>query len=252
MLGHKLVQVLSKKNEVWTTLRGSYSEYEKFQIFNKSRTVEKINVQDIKAVEETIEKIRPDVIIQLSQLSDKFEFRLITISTDCVFNGKKGNYVESDTPDAYDLYGKSKQLGEVEAERCLTLRTSIIGRELCTAHSLVEWFLRNEENAVRGFKNAIFSGFPTIILAEIIADTIENQPQLNGLYHISSAPINKYNLLNLLKQFYKKNIKIEPFEDFEIDRSLNSNKYRDATGFAPLEWSKMIKRMSDDNAIYTI
>lgn len=279
MLGHKLVQVLSKKNEVWTTLRSSFREYEKFQIFDKSRTMENVNVENIKSVKETIEKIRPDVIInavgvikqlpvakdviktltinsifphQLSELSEEFQFRLLTISTDCVFSGKKGNYVETDTPDAYDLYGKSKQLGEVETDRCLTLRTSIIGRELYTSHSLVEWFLKNEEKTVQGFKKAIFSGFPTLILAEIMADAIENQPQLSGLYHVSSEPINKFDLLNLIKEFYRINIEIEPFEDFEIDRSLNSDKYRQATGFEPLKWSEMIERMAEDNAIYTM
>ncbi len=107
---------------------------------------------------------------------------MINISTDCVFSGKKGNYNEEDIADAEDLYGKSKFLGEVYGKNCLTLRTSIIGRELSTEHSLIEWFLSNPGGKVKGYKNAIYSGFPTIILAGIISDLIKNFPDLEGIF----------------------------------------------------------------------
>ncbi len=187
---------------------------------------------------------------QLSELAEEFEFRLINISTDCVFSGEKGNYSESDLADAQDLYGKSKHLGEVVTGNCLTLRTSIIGRELETSHSLVEWFLSNRGESVKGFVNAIYTGFPTIVLADIMSNLIENHPDLCGLYHVSSEPINKLNLLRLINEAYQAKIEIEPFEDFIIDRSLNSQKFKEATGFEPTNWIEMIKKMAADNAIY--
>ncbi len=187
---------------------------------------------------------------QLNELSEKFQFRLINISTDCVFSGEKGNYSESDLADAHDLYGKSKYLGEVVAGSCLTLRTSIIGRELKTSNSLVEWFLSNRGRSVKGFVNAIYTGFPTVVLADILSNIIENYPNLCGLYHVSSEPINKFNLLNHINEAYQAEIKIEPFEDFVIDRSLDSNKFRKATGFEPINWDEMIRRMAADNTIY--
>jgi dTDP-4-dehydrorhamnose reductase len=187
---------------------------------------------------------------QLAQLAQTTGARLITISTDCVFNGRKGSYTEEDISDAEDLYGKSKNLGEVTAHNCLTLRTSIIGRELRTAHSLVEWFLSNRGEKVKGFTEAIYSGFPTVILAGIISDLIENHKNLQGLYHVSSEPINKFDLLCLLKRFYNVPVEIEPFAEFKIDRSLDSSKFRKETGFAPLDWEEMVRIMAQDSSAY--
>ncbi|MDQ3750548.1 MAG: SDR family oxidoreductase [Acidobacteriota bacterium] len=277
MLGHKLIQVWQKTYDVWTTVRNKFQHYERYKIYKRERTFENVNIQNISLVKETIEQIRPNVVVnavgvikqvplaknviatlsinsifphQLSELSEEFQFRLINISTDCVFSGEKGNYSESDLADSHDLYGKSKNLGEVVTGNCLTLRTSIIGRELETAHSLVEWFLSNRGKSVKGFVYAIYTGFPTIVLADILSNLIENYPNLCGLYHVSSEPINKYNLLSLINEAYRAEIDIEPFEDFVIDRSLDSNKFREATGFEPTNWKEMIKRMAADNAIY--
>ena len=186
----------------------------------------------------------------LAELTRKYELRLITVSTDCVFSGKKGNYNEEDIPDATDVYGKSKNLGEVVSENCLTLRTSIIGREIFTRNSLVEWFLSNNDKTVKGYKNAVFSGFPTIILADIFADLILNHEKLQGLYHLSSEPINKFDLLSLLKGAFGVEVEIEPFQDFYIDRSLDSSKFRQSTGFLPLKWTEMIQIMAEDQTAY--
>ena len=277
MLGHKLVQAWQNKYDVWTTIRNNFQHYEKYKVYRRDRTFENINVQNINSVKELIKQIKPNVAVnavgvikqvplaknvintlsinsifphQLNELSEKFQFRLINISTDCVFSGEKGNYSESDLADAHDLYGKSKYLGEVVAKNCLTLRTSIIGRELKTSNSLVEWFLSNRGRSVKGFVNAIYTGFPTVVLADILSNIIENYPNLCGLYHVSSEPINKFNLLNHINEAYQAEIKIEPFEDFVIDRSLDSNKFRKATGFEPINWDEMIRRMAADNTIY--
>jgi len=277
MLGHKLVHKWRDKFDLWTTVRGNLQNYEKIGLFNKDNTIENVEVENIKLVGKVIKRIKPDVILnavglvkqlptaknvikalslnsifphQLAELSRGCQSRLITISTDCVFSGDKGNYTETDVPDARDLYGKSKNLGEVSAENCLTLRTSIIGREIKTAHSLIEWFLSNRGGKIKGFVNAIYTGFPTVIFADILSDLIENHPNLEGLYHVSSEPIDKFNLLQLVNAAYDAQIDIEPFEDFRIDRSLDSTKFRTATGFNSLSWQDMINRMALDNNLY--
>ena len=277
MLGHKLVGCWSEKFDVWTTIRGKFVDFEQYQLCSEKKTFSNINVETSAAVETVIKAVKPDVIVnavgiikqietskdiiktltintlfphQLAVLAKSYETRLINISTDCVFSGKKGNYSEADRPDADDLYGKSKNLGEVLAENCLTLRTSIIGRELKTSHSLVEWFLSQAGKKVKGYKNAVFSGFPTIVLADIIADLMVNHKKLKGLYHVSSQPINKFALLYLLKKAYQIDIEIEPFEEFKIDRSLDSTKFKKETNFQPTSWEEMVKQMANDSFPY--
>ena len=277
MLGHKLVQRWQDEFDVWTTLRGAVSDYERFAIFDRSKTIEGISVLDIRAVESVVLEVKPDVIFnavgvvkqlptaknavitllinsvlphQLQEIAGEVGARVIQISTDCVFEGTRGNYGESDRPDAVDLYGKSKHLGELTDDRCLTIRTSIIGRELATAHGLVGWLLGNRGRRVKGYANAIFSGFPTIVLADIISSLIRDHADLSGLYHVSSDPINKFDLLNLIKEHYKIDVEIERFEDYRIDRSLDSSRFRAATGFSPMPWPDMIGRMAADSTPY--
>lgn len=168
--------------------------------------------------------------------------RFIHMSTDCVFSGNKGMYTESDVIDAEDLYGRSKFLGEVDYPHAITLRTSIIGHELVGARSLVGWFLA-QEGMVRGFKRAIFSGLPTVEIARVIRDHVIPNPKLHGLYHLSSAPINKFDLLKLIAATYSKSIDIIPDEQLVIDRSLDSNRFRQATGFEPKSWPELICSM---------
>ena len=277
MLGHKLVEQWRDKFEVCSTVRGDFSRYESVGLFEKDEVICPVEVEDIESVRQAIKISKPDVMVncvgiikqlptsknviktltvnsifphRLAEIARENNARLITISTDCVFNGKRGNYSEEDVSDAEDVYGKSKNLGEIVSENCLTIRTSIIGRELETAHSLVEWFLSNRGGKVRGFTNAIYSGFPTIVLAEIIAGLIVNHKDLSGLYHVSSEPIDKFRLLCLIRDAYNPNIEIEPFDDFRIDRSLNSAKFRSATGFIPESWEEMIRKMAEDSFPY--
>ncbi len=277
MLGHKLVQKWQTEFDVFATVRGEFASYEHFGIFEKNKTFDRISAGNFETIETVVKKIAPQVIFnaigiikqlptsknviktlqinsifphQLAEVAEKNEARLINISTDCVFDGKKGNYTEADVPNATDVYGKSKNLGEVLTEKSLILRTSIIGRELSTAHSLVEWFLSNRGKTVKGFVNAIYTGFPTIVFADIIADLIKRQPDLRGLYHVSSEPINKFDLLNLIKKSYGVDIEIEPFEDFYMNRSLDSTEFRNQTGFEPLAWEKMVEKMAQDTTPY--
>jgi dTDP-4-dehydrorhamnose reductase len=277
MLGHKLVQRLSGKFDVWATVRGASIDYGQFGFLPSERTIGTVDAAHPAEIHKVLDMVAPDVVInaigiikqlpssrdvirtleinsifpnRLADLTHEFGYRLICISTDCVFNGEKGMYTEESIPDAKDLYGKSKNLGEVTGERCLTLRTSIIGRELGTHHSLVDWFLNNEDKMVKGYVNAIYSGFPTVVFADIIASLITDHPELHGLYHVSSDPINKYDLLQLIKKYFHAHIEIERYEEFRIDRSLDSTKFRRETAFKPIGWEEMIERMAADPTPY--
>lgn len=181
---------------------------------------------------------------RLARLCEVANARLVHMSTDCIFSGEKGMYTEADASDAKDLYGRSKYLGEVDYPNAITLRTSIIGHELDGARSLVGWFLA-QEGRVKGFKRAIFSGLPTVEMARIIRDHVIPHPELHGLYHVSAKPINKYDLLNLVAQIYGKTIEIIPDDKFAIDRSLDSHRFRLATGYDAPEWPILIKRMHE-------
>ncbi len=179
---------------------------------------------------------------RLEALCELVGARFIHISTDCVFSGKKGNYLESDIPDAEDLYGRTKLLGEVGGRNAITLRTSIIGHELTGNRSLVNWFL-SQEGCVTGFRKAIFSGFPTNELARIVRDVVIPKNDLSGLYHVSSGAINKFNLLTLIAEVYGKKIKIIPSDEFVMDRSLNSQLFTKDFGYVAPEWPELIQQM---------
>lgn len=177
---------------------------------------------------------------KLAAICRSAKSRLIHISTDCVFSGKKGLYTEDDMPDANDLYGRTKYLGEVDSEDVITLRTSIIGHELSGRKSLLDWFLF-QEGRVEGFKNAIFSGLSTVEIARVISDYVIPHKDLRGIYHVSASPICKFDLLVLVSQVFGKSIEILPNENFHIDRSLNSDRFCKATGYISPSWIDMIR-----------
>lgn len=179
---------------------------------------------------------------RLSRLCSLVGARLVHVSTDCVFAGTRGGYREADTPDAHDLYGLSKFLGEVDAEHAITLRTSIIGHELGSAHGLVGWFLA-QSGSVRGFSRAVFSGLPTVELARVIDEVVLPRPELRGLYHVSAEPINKLDLLRLVAQAYAKDIEIVPDDRLVLDRSLDSSRLREQTGYVAPDWPELVRRM---------
>lgn len=179
---------------------------------------------------------------RLARVSALAGARLVHMSTDCVFSGSKGMYTESDIPDANDLYGRSKLLGEVDYPNAITLRTSIIGHELDGAHSLVGWFLA-QQGPVKGFRRAVFSGLPTVEIARIIRDLVIPRPAAHGLYHVSAEPINKFALLQLVADAYRKDVAIEPADEFVIDRSLDSGRFRAEFGYCPAPWPELVRSM---------
>ena len=279
MLGHKIYQKLLANVDVVGTIRGNYSEIAKYKFFNESTITPNVDVLNLSLVEETVRMIKPDVVInctgiikqlpssqerllniwvnslfphQLYRICQKIGIRLIHVSTDCVFSGRKGNYQESDPSDANDIYGKTKYLGEVPDDEALTIRTSLIGRELSTSHGLIEWFLSNRGSNIRGYSNAIFSGFPTMHLANIIANIILNHQGLTGIYHVSAEPISKFTLLDMVRRKMDVEVEIQKYSDFHCDRSLDSTLFRDITGFRPLPWEKMIKEFAQDAEQYEL
>jgi len=179
---------------------------------------------------------------RLAKLCSVADARLVHISTDCVYDGVKGNYVEVDNSNAEDLYGKSKYLGEVDYPNAVTLRTSIIGHEFNSDISLIDWFL-SQNTEVNGYTNAIYTGLPTYELARVIEQYVLPHPELHGLYHVSSDKISKYDLLQLVAKHYAKSIKINSFTGFTLDRSLDSTKFRHLTNYTPPGWEKLIVNM---------
>lgn len=277
MLGHKVYQKFAGKYDTYATFRTEDS-YKKHDFFDKNKAIVCSPVADIEILRNVLSDIKPHYVInctgitkqqslseitikmisvnslfpqRLSFICENAGIKVIHISTDCVFSGKKGYYNEDDFTDADDTYGRTKFMGEViDKKHVLTIRTSIIGRELRTSYGLLEWFLSQTGGTVKGYVNAIFTGFTTITLVDIISNIMERHPELNGLYHISSDPINKYELLNLIRSEFKLDINVKPYEDFFCDRSLDSSKFRKETGFAPETWGKMIKKMADENEQY--
>lgn len=277
MLGHKLVQCWSSRFDTWTTLRTSFRSVERFGIFDPEKTICQISAENFDSIIRAVAIAQPEVVIncigvikqietvndpiqtltinavfphRVAQLCRAVGARFVTLSTDCVFSGRRGNYNESDIPDATDLYGRSKNLGEVAGENCLTVRTSIIGRELVSAHSLIEWFLSNRNKVVKGYKNAIYSGFTTVQMADILSDVIENKRDLGGMWHVASQPISKYDLLNLIAASFNANIVIEPEEKFFCDRSLDGKLFAAAAKFTAPNWQSMIEKIARDSTPY--
>lgn len=223
-------------------------------VFNAIRPDVVINcvgvIKQNSKVEDQVGTIELNALLphRLAKYCSMYGSRLIHFSTDCVFSGAIGGYREGDVPDACDLYGRSKLLGEVSYGDALTLRTSIIGHELNSCHSLIDWFL-SQAKSVNGYRRAIFSGLPTIEIARILRDIVIQRKNLAGLYHLSGHPIDKFQLLTLVSLVYNKKIKIHSDESLRIDRSLNSDRFRSIAGYQPRSWEQLVRDMYDDYCI---
>lgn len=274
MLGHKIFMQTQKLPdfEVFGTIRDKSSP----SIFKDSRNIFfNINCENLNLVRMVVESVKPDLVInciglikqkiddtpqsialafkinslfpqKLSLYSRKYNFRLIHFSTDCIFSGEKGNYNIYDIPDSNDIYGQSKYLGEIYAPNNLTIRTSIIGHELNSSLSLVDWFL-SQEKEVYGYKNAIFSGLPTVEIAEILLKYIIKNKNLNGLIHLGGHPISKYDLLVLISKQYNKKIIVKENNEFTINRSLDCSFFFNLVGYKPKSWPELIQLMYKDS-----
>lgn len=280
MLGHKMFQVLTKRFPgTACTVRESLNGevIKKVDLFQTGNVIDNVDVTDFTALHNLLSERKPQVVVncigiikqrsdakaaipsitinallphKLAEICNEWGGRLIHFSTDCVFSGKRGAYIEEDQSDAEDLYGKTKFLGEVVYENALTLRTSIIGRELANYTSLLEWFLPQNHKQVKGFKRAFYSGVTTNHLADIVGNIIQENPHLLGLYQVTSQTISKYDLLGLLRDAYKLDIEIISDEEFFCDRSMSGDKFRRATGYICPPWPELVAQLANDPTPY--
>ncbi|MDF1684622.1 MAG: SDR family oxidoreductase [Legionellaceae bacterium] len=274
MLGSTIFQQLfnHSQHQVWGTIRNSHN-LGYFPKNTHQNLIKNIDVLEHDALVYAFTQVKPDVVIncvgvikqlahannplttlpinamlphRLASLCELTSTRLIHVSTDCVFSGNQGMYVEEDVSDATDLYGKSKYIGELhDCPSAITLRTSIIGHEINSNYSLVDWFL-SQNNDISGYDKAIFSGLTTLEFARIIHDFVIPNPELSGLYHVAAQPINKFDLLSVIADVYKKEISIKPDSALVIDRSLNAQRFNQATQYSPPDWTTLITAMHKD------
>jgi dTDP-4-dehydrorhamnose reductase len=278
MLGHKLFQVAEDRLDgTWATIRAGSLDDRAARVLNADRVIADVRAEDPDSIAAAIEASDADVVVncigvikqsdaakdpipsisvnslfphQVAALCGERNIRFVHVSTDCVFSGSKGGYTEEDVPDPGDLYGRSKLLGEVTAPGSITVRTSIIGRELASSYGLVEWFLGESGGTVRGFSEALFSGFTTDALARVLIDVVFEHADLEGLWHVSADPVDKNSLLEMLRDAYEVPITIEADNSVVIDRSLDSSRFRDATGWSPPSWLEMVDGLRADQTPY--
>lgn len=280
MLGHQCYLKLKNHfgaDSVGCTLRKSASHYSRFSLFEDNKNIfDRIDVSDFSSLETTLHKFKPEAIIncvgltlrkpELGDFENALEInsmlphrlalwglnnscRVIHFSTDCVFDGKLGGYTEMNTPSAKDVYGKSKFLGELQYKNSLTMRLSIVGRELEGKTELIEWFLAQKGKDVSGFSEVIYSGLTTNKVADEVIRILEKFPHLNGLYQVSSEPISKYDLLQLVNGVYNAQVKISKNADYKSNKVLRCDKYTQATGFTPPRWQDLIQQMKNEESL---
>lgn len=277
MLGGSLFRYFScdKQFQVLGTTR-SHTSGQALKNQGFDNVVINVDANNIKSIEQEIEKFKPNYVLncigiikqlpaasnyiqslkinallphELAKICTAHQSKLIHFSTDCVFTGGRGSYLEDDFPDAYDLYGRSKLLGEVTYDGHITLRTSIIGHEIGSQNSLVDWFLAQKTN-VNGFSKAFFSGLPTCYVAEVIAKYVMPTKSLSGLYHLSASRISKFELLNIINTVYDKNIEINDSVELVIDRSLDCKKFIAKTNYKPECWDSLVRKMNYEYVKY--
>ena len=277
MLGHRLWRELDRRTDAFCTVRGSAQDYASLGWFSAQRTIAGVDVLSDADLDRAMSAARPDVVVNAvgivkqrrdaanaanmiavnallpHRLADRCAAagaRLIQISTDCVFAGTKGSYTESDTPDAHDLYGRSKLLGEVDREGCLTIRTSLVGREMRASRALFEWFFSHRGETVPGFTRARFSGLTTPELSRVIADVVQRFPDLRGVWHVAGDPISKYDLLGIVNDAFGLGSTLRPDDSFFCDRTLDASRFNNATGYRPPTWQAMVAELAADPTPY--
>ena len=271
MLGHRLLRHLEGRHETRVTLRRPLSDYARFGLFTRENSFDETEARDARRVAAVVSAFRPDAVVnaigivkqredageaelssevnalfpqRLAALCRSRAARLVHISTDCVFSGEKGNYAEADRPDPVDLYGETKLRGEVSAPGAITLRTSMIGLELARKTGLVEWFLAQKGKTIRGYRKAVFSGFITAELARLVERLLTRYPDAHGLYHASSDPISKLDLLAGLERRLGLGVTIVPDDAVTCDRSLDSSRFRQAFDYSPPSWDAMLDELA--------
>lgn len=277
LLGHKVWQVLGRHCEVYGTVRRFDNRLRATGIFDEERMIKDVDAWNMDSVQRALKQVKPNWVISCVGLVKQKEIahdptqaiyinalfphllaeacctdgiRVIQISTDCVFSGKRGKYTEADASDAEDLYGRTKFLGELTRSGCLTLRTSIVGRDLFSDYSLIDWFLSQAGGEVRGYDRAIYSGLTTAALSREVWKIISQYPDLEGLYHVSSPAVTKFALLQMVNTAFNTGINIIQDQQFNLDRSLVSDRYWSETRSSPPQWREMVDEMAGDPTNY--
>jgi dTDP-4-dehydrorhamnose reductase len=280
MLGHKMFQILRGRfpGTLCTTREDVRKPpFDRVELLQGADVITGVDVTDFDRLHGILKELKPDFIVncvgivkqrrearmaipciminsllphKLAVFAEEWGGRVIHPSTDCVFDGKRGRYTECDDCNAEDLYGKSKFLGELNCDNGLTLRTSIIGRELVSHVSLLDWFLMQQGKAIRGFRRVVYSGVTTNQLAEVVFLIIQKFPTLHGLFQVVSDPISKHDLLCLIRDAFQLNVDIIPDDQEVSDRSMTGSKFHEATGYVSPPWTELVDRLAKDPTPY--
>ncbi len=280
MLGHMACRMLARGFDLHATCRGAWRDQpELARVIDAERCIDDCDATDAARMRDVLERVRPDFVLncvglikqkigaedpvriieinallphQLASWCTELGAKLVQLSTDCVFSGAKGNYSEDDPPDCVDLYGRSKLLGEVVKPPHLTLRTSMIGRQLRGHESLVEWFISQRGGRVRGFTRAIFSGLTTQAVCRVVERVLTETPELAGLYHLAAAPMSKFELLSRLNRLMDLGARIDSDDSFVCGRSLDGGRFVQDTGVIVPDWDRMLEELVNDSAFYPL
>lgn len=264
MLGHRLGPALAAHHDVRVTVRGETAE--------SDRVVGGVDARDLDRLAEVVTAFRPEAVVnaigivkqrseaqdplralevnaifphRLARLCAAAGARLVHFSTDCVFSGTRGSYRESDPPDPPDTYGRTKLLGEVGPPH-LTLRSSIIGLERGRRQGLVEWFL-GSRGTVKGYRRALWSGLTTAEMGRLVDRLLVRHPDLAGVWHVASRPIDKFSLLSgLARELGRDDVNLEPVDEPACDRSLNGEAFTAATGYRAPAWDEMLSELAQE------
>ena len=279
MIGHKLYQKISLEyNDTWVTLRKNIIDYRYNFIYDSKRVLDNFDLTNFKQLKIHLDQLKPNIIINacgitirrgveeiksnsiilnsalphfLNEWVSLNNKRLIHFSTDCVFSGKKGNYIDNDVKDASDFYGYTKSIGEIlDSKFAITLRGSMIGRELENKTELLEWFLKQNNKSIRGFTEVIYSGITTVKMAEIVLRIINFFPNLTGIYNISSKSISKFDLLKLCNESFDIKVRIEKDNTYASNKNLISDNFFNEIGFAQPNWVDLIEQLKEDCLLY--
>ena len=279
MIGHKMYQTISKiHKDTWVTLRKSLSNYSYSEIYNPEKVIDNIDLINFQIISNILNKINPDIVINacgitirrgietlksnsiilnsalphfLNEWVTSNNKRLIHFSTDCVFTGAKGDYIDNDNKDAYDLYGSTKSMGEViDSKFAITLRGSMIGSELENKTELFEWFLKQKNKKIKGFNKVIYSGITTTKMAEIVLKLIDQFPNLSGVYNISSKPISKFELLKLWNNLFDINANIEIDNSYTSNKNLISDNFYRTISMEQPDWVELSSQLNIDNLLH--
>ncbi|TRX40139.1 dTDP-4-dehydrorhamnose reductase family protein [Flavobacterium restrictum] len=279
LIGHKLLQDLKKDFEIYATLHRAKSDYGDLPLFSEKNIIENIDVLDYEVLKGVLFAVNPDVILncvgitkrkintdnfldvlmvnsvfphKLARWAKKNKKRVIHFSTDCVFDGKKGNYDETSLTNAEDLYGRTKALGEINYSHTLTIRSSFIGQELFDKTELLDWFLSQEGKTINGFKKVLYSGVSTQFMASVVKNILLNFPDLSGLYQLAPEnAIPKYELLSIAKEAFKVSVTINADEKYVHLPTLDGSKLKNAMDLKIPSWKEMMIDLALNKDFYS-